>query len=404
MANTVYMLGAGVNQAAQDNRGLSPPLINDFFQVALRKRKFSNKHYTDRIQPVYDYIQRYWHRDRNSLASDPFDLEECFSMLDLQLGEAISANDKESLSELYATGFKLKSFVAEVLSYFEDFAWVSEVMQSFGKVLYKEKPAVLTFNYDCLVEAVIEHASGGNLPVPEEFFRLSVEGTSVSNKELAYSHFNWNRPLGYGVKFHTVELSQAGPSRRVNGNRFYSHPNNKVYPWSILKLHGSLNWFRYLPIRKYPQYPVSTNWRNVPLSKEKKKEVILMRGTWWDNDPPDLEGWYLDPLIIAPIVHKGNITDNRLYPPIFRVIWNKAENVLSQCTRLVVIGYSFPSADLPIRKLLREVFSEHALHELVVVNPDTSVCHEVKDLCHFHKSITICENLEEFLSWQYQEG
>jgi len=380
MVNTVYMLGAGVNQAAKDNQGLSPPLINDFFQVALKKTKFSNKHYTNQIQPVYDYIQRYWHRDRNSLASDPFDLEECFTMLDLQLGEAISANDKESLSELYATGFRLKSFVAEVL--------------------YKEKPAVLKFNYDCLVEAVIEHASGGNLSIPEEFTLLSIEGT-VSDKELAYSGFNWNRPLGYGVKFHTVELSQAGPSRRVNGNRFYSHPNNKIYPRSILKLHGSLSWFRYLPIRKYPQYPVSANWRNVPLSEEKKKEVIFMRGTWWNSDPPDLERWYLDPLIITPIVHKGSITDNRLYHPIFRVIWDKAEHALSKCTRLVVIGYSFPSVDLPIRKLLREIFSEHTLHELVVVNPDTSVCREVKDLCYFHNPVIICENLEEFLSLQY---
>jgi len=38
MTNTVYMLGAGVNQAAKDNQGLSPPLINDFFQVAMKKR------------------------------------------------------------------------------------------------------------------------------------------------------------------------------------------------------------------------------------------------------------------------------------------------------------------------------------------------------------------------------
>jgi len=322
-------------------------------------------------------------------------------MLDLQLEEAISTNDKESFSELYTTGFKLKSLVAEILSYFEPFAWVSEVMQSFGKVLYKEKPAVLTFNYDCLVETVIEHTSGGNLSVPEEFIHASIEGISVSDNELAYSGFNWNRPLGYGVKFGTVELSQAGPSRRVNGNRFYSHPNNKIYPWSILKLHGSLNWFQYLPIRRYPQYPVSADWRNVSLPEEKKKEVILMRGTWWNSDPPDLDGWYLDPLIIIPTLHKENIMGNRLYPPTFHAIWNKAEHALSKCTRLVVIGYSFPSADLPIRKLLREVFSKHTLHELVVVNPDTSVCHEVKDLCHFHKPITICENLEEFLSLQY---
>jgi len=50
MGVTVYVLGAGVNQVIRDWDELSPPLINNFLQVALKKEKYLNKHYTSKIQ------------------------------------------------------------------------------------------------------------------------------------------------------------------------------------------------------------------------------------------------------------------------------------------------------------------------------------------------------------------
>lgn len=397
MSNTIYMLGAGVNQEIKDFDGLSPPLIDNFFQLALRKKKYCNEHYTSRVQIVYDYIEKYWKRDRSALASATFDLEECFTMLELQLREAINTNDMKKIRRLYTTQFRLKSFIAEVLSEFETFASVSDVMRLFGDVLYKEKPFILTFNYDCFIEAAIESASKVNPSVPQEMLNRSpLEETEVSDDELAYSHFNWNRPLGYGVKFDVVQLMRAGISTYVEGKNFYSHAKNNLYSWPILKLHGSLNWFRYLPIRKYPVFP---NEPEVSLPEEKEKEVILIKARWWSSEPPDLKGWYIDPLIITPTLHKEEILHDPVYNRIFDPIWKKAKSVLSKCAKLVVIGYSFPSTDFLTRKLLLETFSEHAIERLAVVNPDPSVVQKVKDLCHFERPATVCKNLQEFLHW-----
>jgi len=59
MNETVYLLGAGVNQTLKDFDNLSPPLISNLFQLALAKREYSNEFYTHRIQIVYDYIGKY---------------------------------------------------------------------------------------------------------------------------------------------------------------------------------------------------------------------------------------------------------------------------------------------------------------------------------------------------------
>ena len=72
-------------------------------------------------------------------------------------------------------------------------------------MIYTEKPAVLTFNYDTLLESAIESASHVRAKAPASLPRKNTI-IDVSDEELSYSHFNWNRPLAYGVKFDEVEL------------------------------------------------------------------------------------------------------------------------------------------------------------------------------------------------------
>ena len=57
LVEIVYILGAGVNQVVKDWDGLSPPLLNNFFNIALSKKKFRNEHYSKQMQGVYDYIE-----------------------------------------------------------------------------------------------------------------------------------------------------------------------------------------------------------------------------------------------------------------------------------------------------------------------------------------------------------
>jgi len=397
MSDTIYILGAGANREIEDWDNLSPPLIDEFFQVALKKDKFSGGPYTSKLQIVFDYIYKYWRKSKSELTSVPFDLEECFTTLELQLREAIAKNEVEESKRLRNIQFRLKSLVAELLSEFEVFAQTSDVMRLFGKVLYEEKPIIVTFNYDCFIEAIIEIASGVNPSIPQEMFNLPrlAEETKVSDGELAYSHFNWNRPLGYGIAVDVVQLHRAGIHTYVEGNRFYSHPKNQLYSFSILKLHGSLNWFRYLPIRKCPL--LSEELEVLP--KDKKNDIILMdsKYKWWFEEPPELNGWYVDPILITPTLHKEEFLYDPVYGGVFALVWQKAKEALCNCRKLVVIGYSFPPADFLTKKLFLEAFSEHAIEELVVVNPDTSIVQKVKALCHFEKPVMICRGLKEFL-------
>jgi hypothetical protein len=391
MKEVVYLVGAGLNQVVKDWDGDSPPLLNNFFNVALKKRKFNNDHYTNQIRGVYDYIQANFKKSKDELANIPFDLELCFTYLERQIKQAKREVNTLELKKLVNIEFSLESFLAEVLSDFEHFAFMSHSMRNLGKAIVYENPTIITFNYDCMMEHVLESAYGVRLSVPKEFMkRGSFEKTEFPDEVLEYSHYNWNKPLGYGFKFDEIQLQQAGVSKFVKGSRFYSLSRNKLYPKPLLKLHGSLNWFQYLPVRSYPTFPEET----APELGEKESEIILKDGTWWFNRPPDHNGWFVAPLIITPVLYKDEYYNAKPFVD----IWGSAKKALSKCAKLVVIGYSFSPTDFSSKHLLIESLVSNDLEELVIVNPDHNLVKVVKDLCHFSGGVVWYSSLDDYLN------
>lgn len=388
-------MGAGLNQVVHNQEGAKPPMATNLFQVASKIHKFSEAHYQNRLSNVYDYILKFWKLTEHDLTMAPFDLEECFTLLEQQLRESIDNQDNSKERLLGDISFKFVSFLAELLSDFELSVYDSEELKKLGKMIYSQRSTVITFNYDCLIEAAIEIASGVTEDIPVEFIspKSATFTREVSNDELPYSHFNWNRPLGYGVKFDRVQLHRAGISDYVDGERFYSHPRNELYPWHILKLHGSLNWFRYLPFKSFK--PASSE--NDASFEELKNEVVLVEGHWWFTSPPELDGWYIYPLIVTPTLYKQDYFRDPIYNRVLAPMWQEASESLIDCDKLVVIGYSFPPTDFQTKKLFLEAFSNSSVEELFVVNPNTSVVQKVKELCHFHKPISVCRDLGELL-------
>lgn len=391
------MLGAGLNRAISDRKGVSPPLIDDFFQVTLDMEEYGLDQRNKSLQPLYDYIQKYWGKDKHSLASTPFDIEECFTLLELQQLDEIRKKNIPEAKRLHDIYLILSSRFYKTISRFEPHVGMSQSMRSFGELLYREQPCILTFNYDCFVETAIESASRIRLDEPKDYlYSLRGSDNPPSDDLIAYSFHKWNRPLGYGLKFDEVELHHPGVSERVGKERFYSHPENILYPWPILKLHGSLNWFRHWAL-------ISGSEEEKSLTKEEKKQIesqIILHQSLSDSDYPEIEyPWMLAPIIITPILHKDSLIQSiPVYRHTFDTIWTKAREALSNCRKLVVIGYSFPPTDFLTKKLILESFSEHSLEELIVVNPDTSICRRIKELCHFKRPVTLCANLDEFLS------
>jgi hypothetical protein len=389
MTNTVYILGAGVNKEIRHHQcnELSPPTINNFFQVAFRIPQFVDAQYTEQMRVVYDYIYKYWKKDESELANIPFDLEECFTMIELHLNEAIKSGNTQLRNKLFTIQFRLKMFLAEVLHQFEIATQLSSTMRQFGIRLHKEEPVIITFNYDNFIEITLEASSG--------FTELNFPSQSkdITDEQLDYKKYNWTRRLGYGIEFDKVLLDISGLPKYVEGKRFYSRPQNKLYFWSVLKLHGSLNWFRYLPIREMPTVP----GQQLPTFAGKGKHIVLSERLYWFNKPLALDGWLLDPLIITPTLYKAAQFSEAVYEKI-PGLWEKAKSALSSCKKLVVIGYSFPPTDFATKRLCLEAFSDNQMNELIIVNPDDVVVQKVKNLCHFERTTQVFDKLDKFLS------
>lgn len=382
---TVYILGAGFNQCVNDWQGLKPPLATNLFQIILKSEKYQTELYSNKAQCIYGYIKKYWKKSKDDLRNQPFDIEELFTLLESQFNKAVKDRNNTKAEKLATIFLRLTGMLAEFLSEFEIFSHLSDLLNDFAKKIYKEKPNIITFNWDCILETAIESAS--ELRIPDSFRGSPYINGDITYDELPYSHFNWNRALAYGFEFDEVQPQRAGGFPPVDGKKFYSHPENRLYYWKILKLHGSLNWFIYLQ-SVHPDLEKR-------LSPDKQKNIILVNEHWHLLEPPisAIYGWYIFPLIITPILHKERILAEEL----FSGLWNQAKERLKKCSRLIVIGYSFPQTDSAVRKLLREAFKDNELDDLIVVNPDTYVAKIIKKLVYFTKPVSICSDLKEFL-------
>jgi hypothetical protein len=381
LAETVYLFGAGVNRSIRTAEGLRPPLATDLFQQALRHEMLGEGGLRD-LAELFEYIERYWKLSAESLRERPFDIEACFTLLQQQRLE-FEGLDAQRMEYLARVDNQLAALLARFIGHVEHYT--SADLQELGRRLLRERPAVLTFNYDTIVESVIETASGhSDLPRPPQGL--------VPDYSLPYSRHNWNRALAYGVRFDEVELQQSGTVwDPVPGDRFYGHPDNGLYAPPFLKLHGSLNWFVHTSRRAFPEYSKSYETPHNP----KEGLVVLKSGFPWvrpDFSPPDdYFEWILEPVIITPMLYKRLDGDDPI-----GTSWRRAREELLGCRRLVVVGYSFPPTDFAVRRLFLEAFVDGPPDELVVINPNHSTAETAASLCHFANSPMVSRNLGEY--------
>ncbi len=381
MADICFLLGAGVNCTVADWDGLRPPLARDFFRYALAHRRLGSKSYIDRTSSVYDFILKYWKLTIQDLRQAEFDLEACYSLLQLQAERAQVSDDIAGFRDLMLTEFRLTTMLAEYLADIEHFASLDDTFRTFGQRLLSQRPAILTFNYDTLIESALESASHVRASHPV-LASMSPPFSEPTGDELSYSHFNWNRPLAYGIQFDDVHLQRAGTTTIVSGDSFYAHPANVLYDPPLLTLHGSINWFAYTGI---PRFPIPT--QTLP---DRKGKTLLYRGHWWNNEPADVSNEIIRPLIVTPVFRKD------LRP--FYALWAAARQHLEGCRRLVIIGYSFPKSDFHAQALLLEAFASAPPAELTIVNPDPTIAPLAAQLTHFSRAPETHADLAAYLA------
>lgn len=402
MSEIVYLLGAGINRVLKNEEGLQPPLATDFFQQVLNQDHFTiHRYFFEERQSLFDYIERYWKMSSEQLKNTPFDLEDCYTLIQLQKLDADKKGDKDRLRLLSQIELQLTMLLAEYLAKFDiplDPS-ISQPFRLFGDIIYNQKATVITFNYDTLLESVIGNASDANPNMPATFIDTSFRRIELPDEEVAYSHLNWNLPLGYGVKFDEVQLQRSGLRIFVSGERFYSHPKNKLYDNPILKLHGSINWFTYSGNKKpsdswLKHFGVEQNFpHDAENAKDRVGQTVMFSAIWWNGQLPEHNDEILSPIIVTPVLYK-----NFYKHSFINELWKRAAIELSNCKTLIVGGYSFPPTDFNTKRLFLEAFSNHSPEEIIVINPETSVVQTVKDLCHFKKPVLVCRDLNELIA------
>jgi NAD-dependent SIR2 family protein deacetylase len=136
---------------------------------------------------------------------------------------------------------------------------------------------------------------------------------------------------------------------------------------SVLKLHGSANWFQCKSERcKGKVYVIS--------DKEPGSRMWHFYGT-----PCRMCGYQPDPVIVPPTWAKGNRID------LFGPIWTRALEALKQAGRIFVIGYSMPNADSFFQYMLGLALAVNEdIEKIVIVNPDARIGEKFAGLFHEH--------------------
>lgn len=199
--------------------------------------------------------------------------------------------------------------------------------ETFARRVVKEGDAILTFNYDLACERA-----------------LRIEGL-------------WEVGDGYG-------FSLGG----------HITPSSKV---RIFKLHGSTNWLGILfdgitgfsqASDVYSLRPRLFGERDFTyLGYSKDVRDPLCRGI---SNPAG------EPALILPTLHKNFFHQTpfgREWEPFWNCIWGQAGQVLATAKKIVIIGYSMPTADERARQLLLEDSNPKA--EILVFSGSINRCH-----------------------------
>lgn len=377
MSEIVYLFGAGINRGMRwEKYGCSPPLAKDFFQQLFKHELFNREFFLNDNSELFEYIKKFWKISPDDLKKYDFDIEEFFTLIQLQKSAEEKYHNNERKKLIKIQNQFTKSFFKFIQGFSSRF---NDSFRRFGEQLYREKPTVLTFNYDTFIEQTIKNASG----FCDRFQRFPHVGP-VEDVEIRHHRSNWLPSLAYGVEFDEVELDRAGCPRIVEGGRFYSFKENNLYASKILKLHGSINWFRYTGVKVNPYIE---NFKS-------KKGRVLCSSLYGSHDvlSSSIDGEIVESILIMPTLYKD--IENE---PILSEIWSSAKSALSSCEKLIIGGYSFPPTDFYTKKLFLEAFENSTPKEIIIINPDTSVVATAKKLTNFKGPVMVCKNLDEFM-------
>jgi hypothetical protein len=209
---------------------------------------------------------------------------------------------------------------------------------------HRTRAAVITLNYDTLIEEIVEKIGTAQYPalphptLPNTYQTDPRASLRVCNIHSSILKDAWLGSTGGGF----AQYYQNQPSFR------------------LLKLHGSVNWFK----------SANPNAHSDTISYVPAKDVPKYQG----QPPP---AWIADkaPFIVPPVPNKGSL----VHHDSLRAIWREAAEAIKWARRIVIMGYSIPTNDTLFIQLIRgNLFNSQPPIELV--NPDSKLLEKVEEM------------------------
>ncbi len=276
-SKTIYILGSGFSKSFSENMPTMYDLTERLFR--LEEEQFRNL-----IKFVHNLYEKSNHLgefgDIENIANIIFS-KRIFKDFEEQL-------DYEKLR------FELIKFIYQEIRQ-------QEIDHSKADVLYKflhncayqddkEEDVVFNFNYDLIIESLL--------------------------KEKRKENHRPNIEVNYGLQFERYEQEKEG--------KYFQ--NDQLY-LTMLKLHGSFNWFR-------AKGSESNDIRNIYMVHEHESSFSIHA-----NDIPSY-------------IPMTNVKSQFLTGTLYNTLWTKAIDYLNRCEEIVLIGYGFPRTDLNNMALL----------------------------------------------------
>lgn len=318
-AATVVVLGAGATRGAsfvEKHGAVLPPLDSDFFTQAQRLSSSKPKHLLEDL--IADVVSVFGTNIRLTIEGYLTKIEHLRNVYgDYRFQGRPPANPYLVMRDRFTQ--VLAAVMDEALG--RDRHCDNHIALA---AFLSHNDSILSFNYDWLMDMTLRDT------------RPDI----------------WNPRISYGVNAYVR-------GKKGKGTEFWAGTKpgsqSKEYPTpsiSLLKLHGSMNWF--------------------PIPSDRQQIRLQLRQRWWhQNGVVRFE-------IVPPEWNK------RIRTGVYVNVWREARRALLGSSAIVFIGYSLPTTDLPAKALFMvDAGGEGGapdLDLLVVVNPDQEARRRVRDV------------------------
>ena len=330
---TVLIMGAGATRAAKPKapKETRPPLDSDFFDIAKRSHPDLCRQVSSALD---DLVGDYAKQLRESLET------ATTFLYNWALGAPKNSLHHKTFLALLDLLNSVLCRTTEALPLGKNALLHRLIVHEINKVRSPKDLTIITFNYDLVIERVLQE---------------------ISSSKAHQDTFSF--PGCY--RMNQLEKTSL---IEITGESTFSSEDFEHNGVAVLKLHGSLNWHSKHQSRKPKPETLYTadrpllvaNSPNLPENLTLKKQKTV----------------YLKPIIVPPMSGKKSVQHVAISD-----LWKSAATALKKADRIVIAGYSCPPLDFEAHALLGENMRKNSSKRLYILDQNPEVVPRFMRIC-----------------------